>query len=166
MNEITKNIDGYRLSTFIYLDDDKKLNMGPIWDFNLAFGNVDYCDGANTQGWLYNFNNICPGDVWQVPFWWSTLMDSQYFKEKLKTRWDFLRQDLFSNISINNKINSYVIDLNSNDVINQNFKIWPIIGEYIWPNYYVGNSYESEIDFMKNWIDMRLTWLDAEIDKL
>ena len=166
MNEITKNIDGYRLSTFIYLDEDKKLNMGPIWDFNLAFGNVDYCDGANTQGWLYNFNNICPGDVWQVPFWWSTLMDSQYFKEKLKTRWDFLRQDLFSNMSINNKINSYVIDLNSNDVINQNFKIWPIIGEYIWPNYYVGNSYESEIDFMKNWIDMRLTWLDAEIGKL
>ena len=52
MNEITKNIDGYRISTFINVDIDKKIKMGPIWDFNLAFGNADYCDGANTQGWM------------------------------------------------------------------------------------------------------------------
>ena len=81
MNEITKNIDGYRLSTFINVDIDKKIKMGPIWDFNLAFGNADYCDAANTQGWLYNFNSICPGDIWQVPFWWRRLMESVYFKE-------------------------------------------------------------------------------------
>ena len=36
MNEITKNIDGYRISTFINVDIDKKIKMGPIWDFNLA----------------------------------------------------------------------------------------------------------------------------------
>ena len=28
MNEITKNIDGYRLSTYINVDIDKKINMG------------------------------------------------------------------------------------------------------------------------------------------
>ena len=42
--------------------------MGPIWDFNLAFGNADYCQGYSATGWGYKFNSICPGDVWQIPF--------------------------------------------------------------------------------------------------
>ena len=50
MNEITKNIDGYRLSTYINVDIDKKIKMGPIWDFNLAFGNADYCDAVILTG--------------------------------------------------------------------------------------------------------------------
>ena len=86
INEITKNIDGYRLSTYINVDIDQKIKMGPIWDFNLAFGNADYCDGANTQGWLYNFNSICPGDIWQVPFWWGRLMESVFSSKDLKDK--------------------------------------------------------------------------------
>lgn len=42
VNELTKNIDGYRLSTFLHKDTSGKLKMGPIWDFNLSFGNADY----------------------------------------------------------------------------------------------------------------------------
>ncbi len=47
VNEIGKNVDGYIFSTYLYKEKDKqgqlgKLVMGPLWDFNLAFGNVDY----------------------------------------------------------------------------------------------------------------------------
>ena len=164
MNEITKNIDGYRLSTYMYLDKDQKLNMGPIWDFNLAFGNVDYCDGANAQGWLYKFNSICPGDVWQVPFWWTRFMESLSFRNKLKNRWQNLRSNILSDSSIDTKIDSYIEYLDLYNVIDQNFNSWPIIGQYVWPNYYIGTSYESEIDYMKYWIDMRLNWLDGQIN--
>ena len=73
INELTKNIDGYRLGTYLNKDYNGKLKMGPIWDFNLAFGNADYCDAANTQAWLYNFNRVCPGDLWQVPILWRNL---------------------------------------------------------------------------------------------
>ena len=38
----------------------EKLKMGPIWDFNLAFGNVNYCNGASTEGWTHRFNEVCP----------------------------------------------------------------------------------------------------------
>ncbi|MDQ3535806.1 MAG: CotH kinase family protein, partial [Bacteroidota bacterium] len=48
VNEISKNIDGYRLSTFMHKDKNGKLIMGPVWDFNLAFGNADYCEGEKT----------------------------------------------------------------------------------------------------------------------
>ena len=28
----------------MHKDKNPKLKMGPIWDFNLGFGNVNYCD--------------------------------------------------------------------------------------------------------------------------
>ena len=164
INEISKNIDGYRLSTYMNIDIDQKIKMGPIWDFNLAFGNANYCDGANTEGWLYNFNSICPGDIWQVPFWWRKLMESNYFKEKLKDKWELYRSATLSNTSINSLIDSYVENFSSNKVISQNFYRWPILGQYVWPNYHVGDSHDSEIDFLKGWISQRLNWMDGQIN--
>ena len=164
MNEITKNIDGYRLSTYINVDIDKKIKMGPIWDFNLAFGNADYCDAANTQGWLYNFNSICPGDIWQVPFWWRRLMESNHFKEKLKEKWQLFRSTTLNDIAIESQINSYVEYLNSNKVVSQNFYKWPILGQYVWPNYFIGPTHDSEIVFLKEWLSQRLNWMDGQIN--
>ena len=164
INEITKNIDGYRLSTFINVDIDQKIKMGPIWDFNLAFGNADYCDAANTQGWLYNFNSICPGDIWQVPFWWRRLMESVYFKQRLKDKWQLYRSTTLSDVSIESQIDSYVEYLNSNNAIRQNFYKWPILGQYVWPNYFVGATHESEINYLKGWINQRLNWMDGQIN--
>ena len=164
MNEITKNIDGYRLSTFINVDIDKKIKMGPIWDFNLAFGNADYCDGANTQGWMYNFNSICPGDVWQVPFWWRRLMESVYFKQRLKEKWQLYRSNNLSNLNIESQIDSYVEYLNTNNVVSENFYKWPILSKYVWPNYFIGATHESEINYLKGWINQRLNWLDGQIN--
>ena len=164
INEITKNIDGYRLSTYINVDIDQKIKMGPIWDFNLAFGNADYCDAANTQGWLYNFNSICPGDIWQVPFWWRRLMESVYFKQRLKDKWQLYRSTKLSNVTIDSQIDSYIEYLNSNKAISQNFYKWPILGQYVWPNYFIGATHDSEIDFLKGWISQRLNWMDGQIN--
>ena len=164
MNEITKNIDGYRLSTYINVDIDKKIKMGPIWDFNLAFGNADYCDAANTQGWVYNFNSICPGDIWQVPFWWRRLMESVYFKERLKEKWQLYRSNNLSNANIEAQINSYVEYLNTNNAVSENFYKWPVLSKYVWPNYFIGATYESEINYLKGWINQRLNWLDGQIN--
>ena len=163
INELTKNIDGYRLSTYLNKDTSGKLKMGPIWDFNLAFGNADYCQGYSATGWGYKFNSICPGDVWQIPFWWERLMESEYFKNRLKNRWEELRQVKLSNITINNIIDSHVQFLSNNNMINENFIYWPIIGKWIWPNSFVGNTYEEEITFLKEWIDRRLSWLDQHM---
>ena len=41
LNEISKNVDGYRLSTFMYKNKDSKdgrLKMGPIWDLTSLLG--------------------------------------------------------------------------------------------------------------------------------
>ena len=167
INELTKNVDGYRLSTFIYKDkdsEDDKLYLGPIWDFNLAFGNANYCEGAETQGWAWDFNTICNGDWWLVPFWWRRLLRDPEYVIQYQNRWGELRTGVFSNESILNYIDSTVTVLDEPQ--QRNFTKWPILNEHIWPNNYVGGSYENEIYYLKTWIIDRLAWLDSNIAAL
>src|SRR5690606_6731806 len=39
LNELSSNADGYQLSTYFHKDRGGKLRAGPIWDFNLTYGN-------------------------------------------------------------------------------------------------------------------------------
>ena len=45
----------------------------------------------------------------------------------------------------------------------RNFDRWPVLGEYVWPNNYIGNTYEEEVDFLKDWLIERLDWMDANM---
>lgn len=45
----------------------------------------------------------------------------------------------------------------------RNFEKWPILGRYIWPNYYIGQSYQEEVNYLKQWVNARLQWLDENI---
>lgn len=163
LNELSNNVDGYRLSTWLTKDKNDKLKMGPIWDFNLAFGNANYCSGGETNVWAYKFNERCSYDFWQVPFWWDRLLSDPAFVIQVQARWQQLRSGVFSNQAILNKIDAYTELLNASGAAEANFEKWPVLNEYVWPNNYVGNSYPAEINFIKNWLDQRLLWLDTEI---
>ena len=167
LNELSNNVDGFRLSTYLHKDRDKKLMIGPIWDFNLSFGNANYCGGERYDIWLHRFNERCLDDFWNVPFWWKRLLEDQKFVEKLKKRWNELRLNTLSNVNIVQMINNYYTFLNiETDIIKKNFDKWKILGVYIWPNSFIGNSYDQEINFLKIWIENRLNWLDSSINNL
>ena len=51
--ELTKQIDGYRLSDYFNKGRDGRIGPGPVWDWNLAFGNADYAQGGLTNTWYY-----------------------------------------------------------------------------------------------------------------
>jgi len=166
LNELSNNVDGYRLSTWLVKDKNEKLKMGPIWDFNLAFGNANYCGGWSTDVWAYKFNERCPGDIWQIPFWWDRLLEDPTFVSELKLRWEELRGGLLSDMAILHKIETYSELLTLSGSIEENFNTWPILGQYVWPNNFVGNSYEEEREYLTNWVSNRLNWLDTEISGL
>ena len=164
MNEVSRNVDGYRLSTFLYKDkysNGGKLHIGPVWDYNIAWWNANYCSGSSTTGWAYNFNSVCT-DNYMVPFWWARLMQDTTFKSNLKCRWTELRQTVLSIPSIFSYIDSTVSLLNEAQV--RHFTKWPILGVYTWPNPNpIPTSYPGEITAMKTWIQNRITWLDANM---
>ena len=166
LNELSHNPDAYRLSTYMHKKRNGKLKMGPIWDFNIAFGNVNYCKGEDVNNWIFKYNDYCPDDFWLVPFWWSKLLNDPYFANKVKSRWQELRQNELSDKLIFGKIDLLISELETSDAIKRNFERWPILGQWIWPNSYVGTTYESEINYLKNWLSQRLTWMDSNIPSL
>ncbi len=168
LNEISRNVDGYRLSAFLYKDKDSKdprLHAGPIWDFNIAFGNADYYHAYSTQGWQVFINHdeqfVSWDDPFQVPFWWEKLMADSVFMKQTIQRWKNLRGNILSKDRLFGLIDSYVDTLSEAQV--RNFERWPVLGTHIWPNYFVGNTYQEEIDYLKSWIDKRLVWMDTQL---
>jgi hypothetical protein len=159
MNELSKNVDGYRLSTFFYkekITDGNKIHMGPLWDFNLAWRNADYCGNNLQGGWAYKFTDYCQ---WDMPNWWRRLMEDQGFKNRLKCRWEDLRTNVLSNNSILGFIDSTASRLQ--EAQQRHFTLYPIMGIYLWPNPSpLAQNYAQEINLMKNWIVQRLNFLD------
>ena len=137
-------------------DNGGKLTIGPFWDYNLAFGNADYCSGGITSGW--EVNGGC-GD--NNPFWFERLLDDTIYQNRLKCRWEYLRDRSFHEDSIFNFIDSIALYLS--DSQQRNFQKWDILGTYVWPNFYIGNSYQDELIFIKTWLSARLAWIDNNI---
>ena len=161
MSEISKNVDAYRLSAYMYKDkdsEDGRLTMGPIWDYNLAFGNADYYAGWDPMGWQMDAD--LGEDYFQIPFWWYRIWDDETFRNAFNQRWQELRQTVFSEEYIMNMIDSTIAVIDEAQV--RNFQRWPILDEYVWPNAYVGGSYENEIDYLTDWITDRLEWIDEQ----
>jgi subtilisin-like proprotein convertase family protein len=165
VDEMAKNVDGYRLSTFLYKDkrsNGGKLTIGPAWDFDIAWGNANYCDGNIVSGWAYEFGNVCSGDYWQIPFWWERLMQDPAFQNKVKCRWEELSQTILSKSFLFDYCDSMAVLLNEGQT--RNFTVWPILGSYVWPNPGpLPTTYQGEINELKSWINLRWNWLDANM---
>ena len=164
-NELAKNVDAYRLSSFFHKDKDKKdrvspIKAGPIWDFNLGFGNADYYDASVTSGWQSEYE--LPNDWWSTPFWWARLKQDPEFFNLLVDSWIGYRSTILSDSRVNEVIDSLTTLLS--DAQQRNFNSFPILGSYIWPNNYVGGTYENEINYLKNWISDRMAWMDDQLD--
>jgi len=163
INELSRNVDGYRISTYFHKDKDSnggKIKAGPVWDFNLGFGNADYCNGWMTSGWAYNFNSVCPQDGFRIPFWWNKMIASETFKKRTRDRWDDLRSAQLSTDRILEVYDSLTNLLQEAQV--RNFQKFDVIGQYTWPNFNISNTYDGEVLWTRNWILNRLLWLDEQ----
>lgn len=167
LNELSRNTDGYRLSTYLFKSKNKKdtlgkLSIGPPWDYDIAFGNINYCLGQETTGWAYKFGEVCSGDGFQVPFWWKRLLQDSLFNNKLRCEYDKLRKTIWSDISILQYIDSTYNIIGK--PVQANLNLWPILGLYIWPNPNpIPTTVEGEKQELKNWMIRRLAWLDKNI---
>lgn len=165
INEISRNVDGYRLSTYLYKDKDSKggkLTIGPVWDYNIAWGNANYCSGNSTTGWAYDFANVCAYDGWQIPFWWDRLLQDTTFCNKLRCRWAELSQTILSVNYLQHYCDSVATYLDESQ--QRNFTVWPELGTYVWPNPSpIPTTYQGEVDELKNWISARWAWMDANM---
>lgn len=163
INELSKNVDAYRLSTFLYKDNIShggKLHIGPVWDYDIAWNNCNYGNSNNPSGWEYQM----PDTVHPTPLWWSRFLQDSNFSNRLYCRWEELRQGILATTYLNNYVDAAANTLN--EAQHRNFIQWPILGAYISPNPQIqlNANYSGEVSALKNWIINRTAWLDTHIN--
>lgn len=88
-NDFAANADGYQLSTYFHKDRKGKLRAGPIWDFNLTWGNDLFQYGLDrSKYYTWQFLN---GDNEGSKFW-RDLFNNAIFKCYLSKRFNQLTQ--------------------------------------------------------------------------
>jgi hypothetical protein len=152
--ELSKNIDGFRFSTYYHKDRGGRLKMGPIWDWNLSFGNANAREGFNPEGWYWS-----QLDDRQYS-WFRRLFEDADFAQRYADRWGELRTNQFSIAKIHARIDQMAASLNEAQA--RNFRRWRVLGRNVWPNAYVGKTFNDEIDWLKQWIRQRIEWMDQQ----
>ncbi len=169
INELSKNSDGYKLSSYLFKDKDSKgglLNAGPIWDFDQTYGVSLVCSNYDYRGWTFLQNQADCEDLESMPMWWQAMVSDTVFSDLLIQRWQELRSDLLQEENLMNWMDNQRVVIN--DAINRNFTKWDdFIGEYIWiePEP-IPQTYDEEITYMKQWIVNRLNWMDLSISRI
>jgi hypothetical protein len=83
------------------------------------------------------------------------------FNQQVRCRWEELRGSILDFNYLDSLIDSTALLLNESQA--WNFTVWPIMGSYVWPNYYIGQNYQEEVDTLKWWLHNRILWLDNNI---
>ena len=151
--ELSKNVDTFRKSTYMHKDRTGKLKMGPVWDFNQAYGNSVYHRySINPEGWLLDHH---------YP-WVKGLLRNAAVGEKYVTRWRELRSSVLSDDALLHFISSNAALLE--EARQRNFSRWRILGKYV-----LGNprpypkTYRGEVARLNNWLLTRIRWLDENL---
>jgi len=190
--EFTKQIDGIRLSDYFTKDRNGKVMAGPVWDWNLAFGNANYLRGGQTDGWYYAEQD--QGITANEQIWLRRLINGSPnmgagntpgpggdpdFNQKIADRWSVLRTNVLSGTRVLQRIDE-LSTLLSEAAARDLWGKWAsqIVGVYQWPNpdgtadgrdvdfvhptKYLGNDANSIIWQMKKWMWGRYLWIDSQ----
>ena len=147
MAEIASNADAYALSTYYHKDRGGKLRAGPVWDYNLTYGNdlFDFFgtpyDRSHTYVWQFNYSNT-------GSYFWGDLFNNSTFKCYLAKRFDELTEEgqPLSFNYLSNLIDN-TAELISEATERENER-WETIDDF-----------SGEIANMKVWIQERITWM-------
>jgi hypothetical protein len=162
LNELSKNPDAYRLSTYLYKENafnGGKISIGPVWDYDISWHNANFGNASSHQSWQYQV----PNSSFPIPTWWTKFMTDASFKDKLYCRYHSLRQNVLSNSKIYEYIDGMAVYLD--EAQKRNFRQFPILGAYIYPNpqNQNGANYATEVSDLKTWVANRSGWLDTSV---
>ncbi|HUP11112.1 MAG TPA: CotH kinase family protein, partial [Niastella sp.] len=161
LNEISKNNDAFRFSTYFYKKRGGKIIAGPVWDFDRAWRNENACESYLPTGYIYQRTQGCDGRSLQ--WWWARLLEDTKYKQDLVCRYNALRQTTLSLQRLYRIIDSSAASLNAG-AQQRNFTRWNIWGKYVVriPKPY-STSYDVEVNTLKQWVADRLAWLDNDL---
>ena len=156
IHEMSKNVDCmFNFSTYLNLPRGGKLRMGPIWDFDIAYGNIKQSDSGYLK-WVFPSGNLL-----SVTKWYSRLMKDPAFVAKLKERFNYFYSHKNEFLTYLNESAQYL-----RYSVEENEAKWGTLYHYTFKNYNIWGSYFNEVQDLKEWLNARLDWMKEDYDKL
>ena len=146
IGEFSSNVDIYQLSTYFHKDVQGKLRAGPVWDFNLTFGNDIQTNRSKYNVWQFsNYSN-------EGSKFWTDLFNNPTFRCYMSKRWHELTDDgqPLNSESVFSYIDETVEPLA--DAITRDCTRWNKT-----------DHHASNIDSIKQWITKRIEWMNTKL---
>ena len=137
--EFTKNPDAeFYTSVYFSWVRGQKIKMGPVWDFDLAFGNH-----SNEQ--------INLSENWHLrKYWNSFLFKDSLYKERVVQYW-IQNRNLF--VDVLDSV--YVCQKKLKKAAENNLKKWVALKKDSL------DTYDNAVENLREWINERIQWIDS-----
>lgn len=160
VEEFSKNQDSQWDSFYYYKDAGGKLTVGPLWDFDLAFGNDQRATSGTSNSYkeLYvaNGRGSVNGDGDKTIF--IVAMQNEWFRKRVRDAWNE-NLTAFSQLSV--KTLQYA--QSAQECYERNFVRWRIFGQRInqEPSEIMRlTTYNEHLYYLTGWMNNRYNWLN------
>jgi hypothetical protein len=141
-------------------ENERRLEKGPVWDFDIAAGNCYYQDRGNHRG------GYGPTGIWAgyMNRWFRYLIQMPEFRGLVTRRMEYVNENVLPQTIalINYMANTY------QDSFQRNFARWPIMGVYIWPNpreVVAIDSFMGQVEYLTDFLQTRAAWLTTYFER-
>lgn len=150
VQEFTKNPDSeFYTSVYFSWVKGEGIKMGPVWDFDLAFGNHLNEMINSTEEWHLR------------KYWYFYLYRDLAYKKWIKECW-IENKSIFEGVLDSIGVYKSFIE----KAALNNFKRWNVLEDAsikLWKNK-TFSSYDEVVSDLKNWISKRFQWIDEQLD--
>ncbi|MDD4475817.1 MAG: CotH kinase family protein [Eubacteriales bacterium] len=140
---------GMGFDAYMYKDKGEKLKFGPVWDYDLAFGNADF-------GEADRYDRFYLGGQWMI-LW----LEYDSFREEFFKEWEKAKSEYIPKL-----IEGLWEDYEQlSDAANHNFRRWNILSTYVWPNPELvmnANTFKKQVEHVEWYITNHTEWMDGE----
>ena len=156
-NQMSGNPD-WLWSCYMYKQrGDDHAYTGPVWDFDLAFDNDNRIYPiANNTDYIYGIV-----DDTHIQFAKHILFADSRARTGVKDCWHVARNSGINAEELVAFVDSMATELNESQRLN--FIRWPILNQYVHQNPIAPGSYSAEVKRIKEYIPMRIAWIDNKL---
>lgn len=148
-SELTGNSDCFWSTYFYKYRDNEKFYFGPMWDYDIAFNNDRRLGNAEEKLMRENAHNA--SNCWAQQMW-----RANWFRAAVKERWlELIDKDIEKDL-----IN--FIDITHNEIDasqKRNYNKWKTLGKQVYQEYFVFETFEEEINYLKTYLHKRVNFL-------
>lgn len=154
INELGKNYDALTKDAYIYRDDGKKLQFGPIGEFTNFVGNTYYSAKNDVH-----ISDVSGFVLMEHPFV-KRLCSDEWFSKRLNARWQELRKSFLADEKLEKAVNSSIAAIDE-PAIERNFSRWTELYDHVSQDKIV-DYYAKEASAVLIFLKSRAAWLDEQ----